>query len=82
MASIGKQSERVGDHAIDGLDGHEADVERDPDPEGPAEIRGRVGMAPAKPMVLVFISVVSVVVLQWRNAPSGLWRRTCRDGVV
>jgi hypothetical protein len=55
MPGIGKQRDRIGQQAVKGLDRDEADVEDDPDQEGPAIIRRGMGVAmPVAMPVLMF----------------------------
>ena len=61
MPGIGQQRDRVRDHAVDPLDGDEAEIEDDADDEGTAEIgRRRVAVAVAEQAVTVIVVRVTI----------------------
>ena len=44
VSGICKERERIAENAVDGLDNHESDIERDTDGEGAVVAGGRVGV--------------------------------------
>ena len=62
MPGVGEQRHGIAHQAVNSFDDDEGEIERDPDCEGFAEARRRMGVGMAVTMSVMVVSVAAVVV--------------------